>query len=144
MSVKSLLYTKITADSPLNALGYNDSNVFHGQTMDNVPKDVRKFIIISFGETFAAVPGQRGAGRTSEHLVNLFVYTREKDWAEPSLAAVRLRALADEIVGERTGLDATDGYISTCEWTGDMPDSYDEVYEAMSTVVRWSVVATGA
>ena len=144
MTVKELIYGKVTADAPLNALGYDGTNVFHSQTMDNVPKDVRKFIIISFGDRFAGVPGQRGSGRAVEQLVKFFIYTREKDWNVLARAAARIQALADEIVAERTGLDATDGYISTCEWTGGMPDGYDEVYEAMSTVTDWSVIATGA
>lgn len=144
MSLTELVYAKLTTDSQLNTLGITPANVWQSQTVDAIDADVKLFILITWRDRYPGVKGQRGAGRSYEQLVDFFIYSRERDWDPIRLIAQRLQVMADEIVAVSTGADSTDGWVSCVEWTGETGDSYDEVYEAMSRITGWTIIAKGA
>lgn len=146
MTAKEYVYTALTTDGALTALGFGPSNVWHSQTIDETPPDssIINFILITFRDSYPGLPTQRGPMRSREQLVDFFVYSRNRDWNVVTRALARLASLADEIVAVKTGNDAADGYISTVTWTGETGDGYDQVYEAMNRIGGWNMMMTGA
>lgn len=145
MSLSAYIYGRLINDATLQGLGVTSDTVFQGQTLDpQDAKEHRLFVLLAWRDRVPCVRGQRGVDRSYEQMLDLYYYTRDKDWTPLRNIAKRLQELADEIVAEKTGVDPNDGWISCGEWSGEMADDYDEVYEALSHVTSINFVANGA
>jgi len=143
MGLSSHIYDRLSVDGQLNAIGFNASNIWHTQTVDSIDKGVQLFMLLTWRDRLPGVAGQRGAIRSYEQNLDVFIYSREKDWTPIRAACKRLQEIADEIAGEPTGSDPADGFICAAEWGGETSDSYDEVYEAMSRIAAITFIANG-
>lgn len=147
MTLRQHMFDRIASDSVLNALGLNINTLWAGQAAGEAVlpvQETRLFATLTWGLKNASLMGQRGALRSYEQMLDVYVYNRDPDFA-PILAIMnRLQQLCDEILAEKTGSAATDGWISCCEWGGESSDSYDEAYEARMRYASMNIVATGA
>ena len=144
MGIRSFMYYYLTADPVLNTLGFNDTNIFHAQTMKGVPDAaLQKFMLLAWQDRNAALMAQRGAGRSWEQLLDVWMYDRQQDFDNITKGSQRLQEICDLIFGVATGAAPGDGWISCVEWNGEGSDIFDEAYDAIGRYVSITIVAKG-
>lgn len=143
MTLSQHVFARLSADAALNSIGFGAENIYGSQAIDSVPKDDRLFMILMWRDRSPGLVGQRGPLRVYEQNLDVYTYNRDKDFAPVRQALRRIAELADEFVAEKTGTDASDGWITCCDWAGETDDGYDEVYEAVNRIGSITFVASG-
>lgn len=141
MSVREYVFTLVANDPEMNGLGYSAANGFTEWAPDSPPAG--QFWVLRWGPEVPGLAGARGRGRISSRDVTLWAYDRQQTYDTINACLRRWVALMDSVEATRTGMGATDGWITSTEWAGDGDDSFDDVYNAQVRSSSYTIVASG-
>lgn len=141
MSVRELVYLRMSTDTELSALGLTGATLYANGAPDS-PQE-RFWGVLRWGIEIPGVRAQRGRDRVTDRECTLWVYNKSPEYDPINSAIKRWCAILDALEATKTGDAATDGWILTCEWTADIDDGYDDVYEAWYRSSGYRIIASG-
>lgn len=129
MSLRSFIFSLITADPILNGLGFTEQNTFTSHDEDT--PQARPFIILRWGSTNVGLNDwDTGVGSNLRQLV-VWVHDDPGDYVRIDQALDRVRTVLTLVRGTYTG--TTGKYIGQATWNGDSDDLKDDI---VGTITR--------
>jgi hypothetical protein len=123
-TVRQLIFSRITSDNELQALGFDQDNVFTTHDLDTPQR--RPLMILRWQNVVL------GVGPVNQRLLQVWVHDRPSDYERIDQTLKRLRTLISSLEAVRLGNGATG--LHTAIWEGDSDDLRDD---EVRTITRW-------